>query len=49
MKSFMITVVYIDGNSEALYVLADSLGGATKLARMCQERCWTSITVEEMT
>ena len=48
MNSFAITVVWLDGTLETLYVLADTHQSATRLARRAMPFEWQSITVECM-
>ena len=49
MNSYAITVVWSsDGTAETLYVLADTLQGAIRLAKRAMPFEWQSITVEQM-
>jgi hypothetical protein len=46
MNTFQVTVVWASGESETLYVLADTHQSATRLAKRAMPFEWQSITVE---
>jgi hypothetical protein len=46
MNSFTLTVIWLDGHSEVLHVLGDTLESATRIAARGLPFMWQSLTVE---